>query len=152
MVNHLLFFLALASLAACGQADSKPEEPTALVAAEPAQSAGQPAAIAADPSGDVAALPDYATPYPGARIETSLSGQSAQGIGGMLSMVSKDPPDTIISHYRKLMIAKGLKLETEAATGQGMILAGRAADGRSLMVTVSTRPDGASAVALVAGQ
>lgn len=131
-----------ASAAAFASADSQ--------SATIADGAGASATIEAGTQA-AARMPDYARPYPGAVIEASMTGQSAGGAGGMLSMVSQDKPDVIIEHYRKQMAGEGLKLDTEARTPQGMILAGSAADGRALMVTVSTRDDGKSAVALVAG-
>lgn len=142
--------LALALLAGCGDADS-PSRATAIT--EPASTQAPPPAVEAPaaPVRRLDPLPAFAPVYPGATVEANMVESLERGGAGMVSMISADKPETVIDFYHKTMERHGFALETEARTPQGMILAGRARDGHTLMVTVSKRDDGRSAIALVIG-
>ena len=63
-------------------------------------------------------LPAYAPVYPGATIQSSVNGIGGGPLSGMLALTTPDPADKVLAFYKKAAADAGLKMETEATTGQ----------------------------------
>ena len=121
-------------LAACGRAPS-----TAVAATQPVAT---PQPVVEQPAGWPAALPTYAPPYPGGRVETAFEGSSAGAPpSGMVAFSTADAPERVVSFYRDEAKRAGLgDVATMAASGAQMFTANDRATHRAL--TIQASPDG----------
>lgn len=95
--------------------------------------------------------PDFAPAYPGAEVSASMSGTSAEGLGGMVSFTTGDSPDQVIDFYKARAAGTGMATQATIDSGESRTFsAGDEAHGRSLSVSVS-RADGKTNVTLMAG-
>lgn len=116
------------------------EDATAVI--EGADGAG--AVIGAGAAAAVAG-PDWARPYPGSRVMTSVD---AGGGDGMTAFQTDANPDTVIAYYRERAEEAGLAAGANMTTGDVRQFAAQADDGQSLTVVVT--PQGDEAVVSVA--
>lgn len=72
--------------------------------------------------GGVAKLPAGITPYPGSKMTGGFAGAGKDGRGGLASFEVKGKAADIISHYRKQIESAGLKVTSEIAAEDTMIL------------------------------
>ncbi|WP_373488613.1 hypothetical protein [Blastomonas sp.] len=98
-----------------------------------------------------ARLPFDFKPYPGAKVVSTMMGNSDGKSGGMIVMTSSGKRDDIVDFYRTAAEAKGFKIETEITSGEMRSIAGRKgeSDTFSLQVTPS---DGETSITLLAGE
>ena len=88
------------------------------------------------------ALPAFAPPYPGGRVETSFDGSSAGASrGGMVAFSTADAPDRVVAFYRDEAKRAGLgDVATMTASGAQMFTASDHATHREM--TIQASPDG----------
>ncbi|VWX56426.1 hypothetical protein [Sphingorhabdus sp. 109] len=104
-------------------------------------------------TGDKAAndLPFDIKLYPGADIQTSMSGMGEGKSGAMLVFRTGDSADEVIEFYRKQMEARGIAVKTEIKSGEMQMIGGERAKDEGLHVSVTKSPDGGVTGTIVAG-
>ena len=145
--------LAVVSLAACGDREgaAAPDETTVYRSEEGSvttsgEGEDQTMVIeAADGSGAGATVtgPDYARPYPGSRIVSTVDAGADRG--GMTVFESDANPDTIIAYYRERAEEAGLSSGANMTMGEMRQYAAESDSGQSLTVVV-TPQDGRATV------
>ena len=99
-------------------------------------------------------LPAYAPLYPGARVESSMSGTSSDQDGarqgGMVAFRTADPPERVANFYRARLAGANLANRSDANMNGTLMLAGTDPADADRGVQVSIAPDdGGSFVTLV---
>jgi hypothetical protein len=162
-VRYIIFAVAVMTLAACGKKEEQtitvrdPKKGESVDVGVGSTEKGQMTFKSKDGSvvvnsGENATLPAGFIGYPGAKIVTSMMGNSkADGAGGMISMTTKDAPATVLAYYKKELAAKGMavKMETTMPNG-GMIIAGGDNESdKGAMVTANSEKPGETVVSVV---
>jgi uncharacterized lipoprotein YajG len=137
-MRHIIILAAIALLAACSKADehtiTDPEsgESVTLRTAKDAD-----AGIAPPPN-----LPAFAPIYPGATITATVSG-NADEAKGMVSLVTTDSAEAVLTFYRDKAAAAGLAEQAEMnMNGTRILTIGGAQGGNAaLQITVSPLED-----------
>jgi hypothetical protein len=89
--------------------------------------------------------------YPGAEIQTSMSGMGEGKSGAMVVFKTTDSADNVIEYYRKQMKSKSIAVKTEIKSGDMQMIGGERADGDGVHISVSKSPDGSVTGTVVAG-
>jgi hypothetical protein len=93
-------------------------------------------------------MPDFAPLYPGARIESSMSGmasaQAGQTRGGMVTFRVADPVTAVASFYRGVLERSDLAVRNEINMNGTLMLTGNRSDNpdHGLQVTIAPEEDG----------
>ncbi|GGI88896.1 hypothetical protein GCM10007973_26580 [Polymorphobacter multimanifer] len=126
-------------LAACSDSGAAPE--ASAEAARDARNAGNVAsAMAGSATGlvDISDLPDFVEMYQGATPIMNMKTNDSGAAGGLLSYTTTAPITEVVAFHRASAKRNGIDFKTEAATPDGMTLAGTSADeARSLMVMIA---------------
>lgn len=89
--------------------------------------------------------------YPGAEIQSSMTGMGEGKSGAMVVFKTTDSPDDVIAFYRKQMAGKGVAVKTEVKAGDMQMIGGERADGEAVHISVTKSPDGGVTGTIVAG-
>lgn len=96
-------------------------------------------------------LPDFAPIYPGATIQSAITGNEGEA-KGLVTMVTKASQADVIAFYRDKGKAAGMAVTAEAAMGAARMLtmnrAGKSGD-PGLQITVAPLEEGESMISLV---
>jgi hypothetical protein len=100
-----------------------------------------------DIGGGAGKLPSWVPVYPGAKVESHISGQGNDGDerseGGVYQFTSGDSPSQVMSFYQDKARDLGMKVELTTATSEGGHFSAAEEDNnRSLVVLVGTKPGG----------
>jgi hypothetical protein len=163
LVRYIAFAAVALILAACGKKDEQtitlrdPKTGESVDIGVNSAEKGQMTFKSKDGSvvvnaGEGATLPAGFIGYPGAKIVTSMLGNSKNdGAGGLISMTTKDAPATVLAYYKKALAARGMavKMETTLPNG-GMIIAGGDNESdKGAMVTANSEKPGETVVSVV---
>jgi hypothetical protein len=149
--------LAAVSLAACGDGDAAPDETTVYRSEEGSvttsgegadqtvviENADGSGAVVGSGAGATVTGPDYARPYPGSRIVSTIDAGADQG--GMTVFETDANPDTIVAYYRGRAEEAGLSSGASMTMGDTRQFAFEGENGEGLTVIV-TPQDGRSTV------
>lgn len=104
-------------------------------------------------TGDKAAgaLPMGIKLYPGADVQTSMTGIGEGKTGAMLVFQTSDSADDVIGFYRRQMTAMGVDIKTEIRSGDMQMIGGERADGEGIHVSANKSPDGGVTATIIAG-
>jgi hypothetical protein len=144
--------IVLVSLAACGGGDEeKAVGPETGIATAAAKSAA--GTIASQVTGfgvSTADLPDFAEIIPGGKVIHNMKIDTAEKLGGSVSLTSDKKPDEIVAFYKASLAKHGLKIQVENAGGQMVQMMAESEDkARSLAVMVIIDDEGNKSVNLV---
>lgn len=109
--------------------------------------------------GDAAAkegLPLGLPVYPGGEVKGAfMGGSAAEGSGGMVTVMAKDPPAKVIEFYKAEAVKRGFKIEsqTTTTTGKGDMASFSAkGDGdKGVMVNAAADQNGGTVVSIIGG-
>lgn len=101
--------------------------------------------------GLTAELPPGFTLYPGAELRSSVEVGRGEGQAVMLTLVSEDPPDTMVAFYRKQAEAAGVPVEIQLAT-EGLSMIGGRGDNGTQFSFQASREAGETVGELTVGQ
>lgn len=146
--------LAALSLAACGGGSDeetvyRSEEGSVTTSGEGEdqtmviENADGTGAVIGSGAGATVTGPDYARPYPGSRVVSTINAGADQG--GMTVFESDANPDTIIAYYRERAADAGLSSGASMTAGETRQFAFEGENGEGLTVIV-TPQDGRSTV------
>lgn len=104
-------------------------------------------------SGDKAAkeLPMDIKLYPGATVQTSMTGMGEGQSGAMLVFQTSDSVDDVMEYYRKQLKSKNIDVTTEVKSGDMQMIGGERADGEGVHISATKAPDGGVTATIVAG-
>ncbi len=102
--------------------------------------------------GPNATLPAGFETYPGAVVQSSITGNADTGSGAMVTLKTKDAPAQVLAYYKQKFAAKGWKIGMEANTSKGgMITAGGENNGPGAMITANAE-GGETIVGVIMGK
>lgn len=89
--------------------------------------------------GGSAKVPDWVPAYPGASVQTNISGTSSDGEGGNVTYTTSDSPSKVVSFYQDKVKDMGMKTNLSTMTGDSsMIIATDESKDRSLTIAIGT--------------
>lgn len=137
--------MAAAVLSACGESgpDATPPAPAAETGpASPADAAPVPLDRAAAATRAVSAVPDFATLYPGGRLQGEpLTVEDETAPGGVFNFTTPDSPAAVIDFYRGQAEAAGLASAISMTQGETLVY-GAQAEGSGARVQIVATPVG----------
>lgn len=89
--------------------------------------------------------------YPGANVESSMTGMGDGASGAMLVFSTSDTQEEVIDFYRKEMAAKNIKIATEVKAGDMQMIGGERGDGEGVNISATKDGEGKVMVTLFAG-
>ncbi|MBQ0770237.1 MAG: hypothetical protein KBT59_00210 [Sphingomonadales bacterium] len=89
--------------------------------------------------------------YPGAEVQTSMTGMGEGKSGAMVVLRTSDSVDQVIEYYRKQMKSKDIEVKTEVKSGDMQMIGGERADGEGLHISATKSPDGGVTATIIAG-
>ncbi len=90
--------------------------------------------------------------YPGADVQTSMSGIGEGKSGAMVVFKTSDSADDVVKFYRDQMAEKGIEVKTEVTTGNMKMIGGERDSGETVNLSVSRDIEGEGVTAtLIAG-
>ena len=89
--------------------------------------------------------------YPGANVESSMTGMADGGSGAMVVFSTSDSQEDVIDFYRKEMEAKDIKIATEVKAGDMQMIGGERGDGEGVNISATKDGEGKVMVTLFAG-
>jgi hypothetical protein len=100
-------------------------------------------AAASDPKGLAARLPNFAPPYPGASIVSTLDvqGTEAGGSGTVISFETNDPFDKVVAFYDQRIASAGMKTAFSADQPGSAMRGVGGESGPQTMITISDGGD-----------
>jgi len=144
--------VAAVSLAACGKAEEKRQQPAVQVTKDgyTVTSKDGSATVVTGKAAAAAKAPDFAPLYPGAKVESSVAGiGNDKADGGTLVYKVAAKPDAVVAFYKQKAAAEGFKTEMDANMGAAnMFAAGDEASGKALQV-IASAADGGSSVQVI---
>ncbi len=99
----------------------------------------------------VSELPMGIELYPGADIQSSMTGMGDGKSGAMIVFKSSDDQDDVIAFYKDQMKDKGIEVQTEVKAGDMQMIGGERADGEGLNISVIKDDEGGVTTTLLAG-
>ncbi len=99
----------------------------------------------------VSELPMDIELYPGADIQSSMTGMGDGKSGAMIVFKSSDDQDDVIAFYKDQMKDKGIEVQTEVKAGDMQMIGGERADGEGLNISVIKDDEGGVTTTLLAG-
>ncbi|WP_108809699.1 hypothetical protein [Sphingorhabdus sp. Alg231-15] len=99
----------------------------------------------------VSELPMGIELYPGADIQSSMTGMGDGKSGAMIVFKSSDDQDDVIAFYKDQMKDKGIEVQTEVKAGDMQMIGGESADGEGLNISVIKDDEGGVTTTLLAG-
>ena len=133
------FAAAALVLAGCGKA---PADAAASDAGPPGAGDGRIAAAPAPP-------PDFVPIYPGATIDTSVSGGAGGGSGGAFTFQTHDKPADVIAFYKSRTAAEGFASTFSSQSGDGLMFSAGKQGADDGVQVIATPADGATAVQVI---
>tara|TARA_R110000824_G_scaffold61818_2_gene164052 strand:- start:585 stop:1091 length:507 start_codon:yes stop_codon:yes gene_type:complete len=89
--------------------------------------------------------------YPGAEIQTSMSGAGEGKSGAMVVFSTTDSADEVIAFYHKELESNGIMFKTEIKSGDMRVIGGERPDGESVHISVAESPDGRVTATIIVG-
>lgn len=89
--------------------------------------------------------------YPGANVESSMTGMGDGSSGAMVVFSTSDSQEEVIDFYRKEMAAKDIKIATEVKAGDMQMIGGERGDGEGVNISATKDGEGKVMVTLFAG-
>lgn len=86
-------------------------------------------------------LPDFAAIYPGAMIQSAVTGNEGEA-KGMVTYLTKAKMNEVIEFYRAKGKAAGMSVAAEAAMGEGRMLAMKRGDSNDIGLQITVAPPG----------
>jgi hypothetical protein len=146
-----LFAISIFLSACGGNGENKAASAETEVAASAAKAAA--GAVVGQATGfgvSTADLPDFAEIIHDGKVIHNMKMDSAEKVGGSVSLTSDKTPDEIVAFYKTSMKKHGLKIKMENASAQMVQIMAESEDqARSLMVMVSIDDAGGKSVNLV---
>lgn len=138
-----IFALVAAGLlvTACGGGESKDQGVTQTVADGDGNSATVRYGGGDDGIAPPANLPDFAAVYPGAMIQSAITGNEGEA-KGMVTYLTPAKMAEVIEFYRGKGQAAGMTVAAEAAMGEGRMLAMKRGDSNDIGLQISVAPPG----------
>lgn len=99
----------------------------------------------------VADLPMGIKLYPGAELQSSMTGMGDGKSGAMIVFKTDDDQDDVIAFYKDQMKDKGIDVRTEIKSGDMQMIGGERADGEGINVSVIKEDDGGVTTTLLVG-
>ncbi len=99
----------------------------------------------------VSELPMGIELYPGADIQSSMTGMGDGKSGAMIVFKSSDDQDDVTAFYKDQMKDKGIEVQTEVKAGDMQMIGGERADGEGLNISVIKDDEGGVTTTLLAG-
>ena len=89
--------------------------------------------------------------YPGATVQSSMSGTGEGQSGAMLVFQTADTVDDVIEFYHKQLKSKGINVTSEVKSGDMQMIGGERADGEGVHVSANASPEGGAIATVMAG-
>lgn len=89
--------------------------------------------------------------YPGAEVQTSMTGMGEGKSGAMVVLKTTDSVDDVISFYRKQMKSKGIEVKSEVKSGDMQMIGGERSDGEGVHISATKSSDGDVTATIIAG-
>ena len=90
--------------------------------------------------------------YPGAEIQTSMSGAGDGKSGAMIIFKTDDEQQNVIDFYKDQMKSKGIAIKTDLRVGDMQMIGGERSDGEGLNLSVTKDNEGGTTTTLIAGE
>lgn len=168
MLRLTMMALALAGLSACG---GKKDQTATIVTESGGDGHAQKATIVADGQHEkvtiksddgkstldiggnsAAEVAKLAPLYPGAKVVSSMIGQSAEGAGGMATLSTTASKEAVIAFYKRVVAERGLKQVSEVTTnGNYVLVAGNEGGEGGMQIMVQPGEKGDTQVTIIAG-
>jgi hypothetical protein len=101
---------------------------------------GAPVSVTVTEGYQEGALPDWLPLYPGANVESAMTGGPAGEQGALVSFTVDDSPSDVAAFYAEKVKAAGVVEMMQASAGETIMLGGELPDGSG--VSLSFNPDG----------
>ena len=98
----------------------------------------------------LARMPMDISVYPGAEIQTSMSGVGDGKAGHMVVFKVDDTAERRIEFYRNELESKNIMFKKEVRSGDMLAIGGERSDGEGVQITVTKSPDGGATLTIVA--
>lgn len=89
--------------------------------------------------------------YPGAKVESSMTGMGDGKSGAMIVFSTTDDQDDVVEFYKDQMKAKGIKIATEVKAGDMQMIGGERDDGEGVNISITKDGKGGVTGTLIAG-
>ena len=89
--------------------------------------------------------------YPGADVQSSMTGMGDGKSGAMIVFSSSDDQDDVVSFYKNQLKAKGIDIKTEVKAGDMQMIGGERDDGEGVNISVTKDGKGGVTATLIAG-
>ena len=89
--------------------------------------------------------------YPGADVQTGMSGMGDGKAGAMVVFKTADSVDNVIEFYRKQLESKDIMFKKEIKSGDMQMIGGERTSGESVHISATKSPDGGVMVTIIAG-
>lgn len=89
--------------------------------------------------------------YPGAEIQSSITGSGEGKSGAMIVFHSDDSQEKVVAFYKDQMKSKGIEVKAEVKAGDMQMISGARKDGEGVNVTVTKDDDGGVNASLIVG-
>ncbi|MEH6789389.1 hypothetical protein [Parasphingorhabdus sp.] len=96
-------------------------------------------------------LPMGITLYPGAAVQSSMTGTGDGQSGAMLVFQTGDSVEDVIAFYRKQLKSKGIDVTSEVRSGDMQMIGGERANGEGVHISANASPDGGTIATVMAG-
>jgi hypothetical protein len=147
-MKHVIILTGALLLAACGGGDNKEQGITRTVE----DGDGNSATIRYGGGDDGIAPPDnlpaFAPIYPGAMIQSAVTGNEGEA-KGMVSFLTSAKMADVVAFYREKGKAAGLSVKGEVAMGEGRMLALGGEGDKGMQITVAPSDEGRVMVSVV---
>lgn len=89
--------------------------------------------------------------YPGATVESSMTGMGDGKSGAMIVFSTTDDQDDVVEFYKDQMKDKGIKIATEVKAGDMQMIGGERDDGEGVNISITKDGKGGVTGTLIAG-
>ncbi|MEO9468856.1 hypothetical protein [Parasphingorhabdus sp.] len=89
--------------------------------------------------------------YPGATVESSMTGMGDGKSGAMIVFSTTDDQDDVVEFYKDQLKAKGIKIGTEVKAGDMQMIGGERDDGEGVNISITKDGKGGVTGTLIAG-
>jgi hypothetical protein len=96
-------------------------------------------------------LPDFVPLYPGAKVQSSVTGTGNGGSGGTYVFDTSAAPADVVAFYKAKSTAAGFAETLNIANGQGITFVASAASGKKSIQVVAVKGDNGSHVQVIWG-
>jgi len=96
-------------------------------------------------------LPDFVPLYPGAKVQSSVTGNGSGGAGGTYMFDTTAAPADVIAFYKSKAAAAGLAETLNLTNGQGITYVASANEGKKTIQVVAVKADNGAHVQVIWG-